>query len=71
MSLHNRRLINLLDFKDNIENIIEIYTDGSGEALDGDEVDVLIEHLRNRINLHQGNITDEEFEDLENNLKGS
>lgn len=35
------------------------------EPLDGDEVDRLVEHLRNKLNLINGNITREEYDKLE------
>lgn len=54
-----------IEFIQPIREIIASYKDGSGEPLDGDEVDMLTEHVRNRINLHEGNITDSEYEELE------
>jgi len=51
--------------KDEIREIIKEYKDGSNEALDGDDVDNLVEHIRNRINLEEGNITQEEYDGLE------
>lgn len=44
-----------------LEEIIEEYKDGDNEPLDGDEVDDLVEILRAKINLHEGNITEEEY----------
>lgn len=41
--------------------IIEEYRDGSDEPLDGDEVDRLVEVISAMINLHEGNITEEEY----------
>lgn len=51
-----------------VREIIKEYKEGSGEfdPLDGDEVDSLIEHLRNQINLAEGNITEKEYLELEN-----
>lgn len=48
--------------------ILDIYTEGRWlvEPLDGDEVDILIEHLRNRLNLLNGNITQTEYDHMEN-----
>ena len=43
--------------------IIEDYRDG-GEALDGDEVDSLCSILRAKINLHEGNITETEYNNI-------
>ena len=48
-----------------LNRIIDDYKEDSGEPLDGDEVEELIEHFRNYINLREGNITEEEFADLE------
>jgi hypothetical protein len=45
-----------------LEPIIKEYMDGSDEPMDGDEVDDLCVILRAKINLHQGNITEEEYE---------
>jgi len=53
-------------FDEPLKSIIREYKEGSEEPLDGDEVDRLTEHLRNRINLFEGNITQKEFEKLEN-----
>lgn len=50
-----------------ILDILREYKGGSDEPLDGDEVDRLVEHLRNKINLQEGNITDEEYLELESN----
>ena len=36
------------------------------DPLDGDAVDGLMEHLKNKINLHEGNITLKEYNKLEN-----
>lgn len=41
--------------------IIFEYRDGSDEPLDGDDVDRLVDILRAKINLHEGNITEEEY----------
>jgi len=54
-----------LQFENQLLDIIDIYCDGSKEALDGDEVDTLVEHLRNQLNLINGNITNKEYEELE------
>lgn len=55
-------------FGNALYDILDEYTenDWRNEPLDGDEVDKLVEHLRNKINLINGNITDEEYEKLEN-----
>jgi len=52
-------------FNEQLQSIISEYKDGSAEPLDGDEVDVLTEHLRNKMNLNEGNITQEEYLELE------
>jgi hypothetical protein len=44
--------------------IIEEYKDGSDEPLDGDEVDRLCEIIKAKINLQEGNITQQEYENL-------
>jgi len=54
-----------LGFFDELKDIIKLYKDGSDEPLDGDEVDRLTEHLRNQMNLIEGNITDSEYDKLE------
>lgn len=42
--------------------IIEEYKDGDDEALDGDSVDRLCHIIKAKINLHEGNITEAEYE---------
>ena len=42
-----------------------VITERDGEPMDDDAVDDLVEHLRNKINLYQGNITSREYEELE------
>ena len=56
-----------MEFEKELISILNIYTEKTWEIepLDGDEVDMLIEHLRNRLNLINGNITQEEYDDLE------
>ena len=56
-----------MEFEKELISILDIYSEKTWETepLDGDEVDVLIEHLRNRLNLINGNITQEEYDDLE------
>jgi len=44
--------------------IIEEFKDGDEDALDGDAVDELIEKIRNELNLHEGNITQREYDEL-------
>jgi hypothetical protein len=41
--------------------IINEFKDGDDEPLDGDAVDVLVNIIRAKINLHEGNITEEEY----------
>lgn len=41
--------------------IIEYKNGSEDEALDGDDVDRLCEIIKAKINLHEGNITDEEY----------
>jgi hypothetical protein len=49
--------------------IINEYKEGSDEPLDGDEVERLTEIIRAKINLNEGNITEEECEEILNNSK--
>lgn len=55
----------MLAFEKWVSEIIKEYKKGNDEPLDGDEVDRLTEHLRNKMNLHEGNITQEEYIQLE------
>lgn len=57
-----------MEFENELLKILDIYTDGDwrNEPLDSDEVDNLINHLKNQLNLINGNITDEEYKKLEN-----
>jgi len=41
------------------------YDPNEREPLDGDEVDRLVLHLKNEIDLNEGNITNYEYEELE------
>ena len=43
--------------------IIEEYRDGD-EPLDGDEVDRLCDVIKAKINLHEGNITEHEYDEI-------
>lgn len=50
-----------------IEQLLPIiweYKDGENEPLDGDDVDHLVDILRAKINLHEGNITEEEYNEI-------
>ena len=51
-------------FEKSLKDIIIEYRQDEA-PLDGDEVDRLTEHLRNRINLFEGNITEKEYAKLE------
>jgi hypothetical protein len=44
--------------------IIEEYKDGNDEPLDGDEVDNLVKIIKAKINLQEGNITEEEYNEI-------
>jgi len=59
------RQVKNLGFFDELRDIIKLYKDGSKEPLDGDEVESLIKHLKNQVNLIEGNITEEEYDELE------
>lgn len=57
-----------MEFEKQLLEILDIYAPNwykDNEPLDGDEVDCLVEHLRNQLNLINGNITQEEYEKLE------
>ena len=58
---------NKLQFGEELQKILNIYTDNewTSEPLDGDEADNLVEHIRNQLNLLNGNITEQEYEKLE------
>lgn len=58
---------NKLQFGEELQKILNTYTDNewTSEPLDGDEVDNLVEHIRNQLNLLNGNITEQEYEKLE------
>ncbi len=54
-----------------IQPIIDEYKDGSqDEPLDGDDVDELCKILKAKINLQEGNITPEEYEEILNSPRG-
>lgn len=57
-----------LEFGKQLTEILDIYTDKEwqDEPLDSDEVDVLIGHLKNQLELMNGNITKQEYEEKEN-----
>ena len=44
--------------------IIEDYKGGNNEPLEGDEVDRLCEIIKAKINLHEGNITEQEYNEI-------
>lgn len=56
-----------LEFESELILILNKYAKGwaVGDPLDGDEVDVLVEHLRNMLNYMNGNITHKEYMKLE------
>lgn len=56
-----------MEFENELIQILDTYSEGAWqqEPLDGDEVDRLTEHIRNRLNLINGNITNKEYEELE------
>lgn len=56
-------------FNSELESIVSIFNEGcEDEPMDGDDVEKLVNILKNKINLKQGNITQEEFEKLMNTL---
>lgn len=55
-----------MEFKQELIHILNNYdSTWTDEPLDGDEVETLINHLRNRLNLLNGNITEDEYNKLE------
>ena len=53
-------------WQEELRKILDDYKEGNlEEPLDGDAVELLIDHLRNKINLMEGNITEDEYLDLE------
>ena len=54
-----------LEFYEELRSILRKYSEGWNQALDGDEVDRLTEHIKNQLNLMNGNITDDEYLKLE------
>ena len=55
-----------LEFEKSLYDILDIYTENGEYDLDGEEVDNLVNHLRNELNLICGNITNDEYWKLEN-----
>ena len=57
-----------LQFADELTKILDIYTEEewSKEPLDSDEVEILVKHLKNQLDLINGNITNDEYKKLEN-----
>lgn len=47
-----------------LQPIIDEYKDGDDEALDGDGVDRLCDIIKAKINLHEGNLTEAEYNDI-------
>ncbi len=49
-----------------LSDIIEEYKGGDDieEPLDGDDVDDLVKIIKAKINLHEGNITQEEYDEI-------
>jgi len=47
-----------------LQPIIDEYKHGSDEALDGDEVDRLVKIIKAKINLNEGNITQDEYDKI-------
>lgn len=48
-----------------LQPIIDEFKEGNiGEPLDGDDVDRLVNIIRDKINLHEGNMTQEEYDNI-------
>lgn len=55
-----------MEFEKDLISILNSYdSTWEQDPLDGDEVEILVNHLRNKLNLLNGNITREEYEELE------
>lgn len=52
-----------------LQFIIDEYKNGENRPLDGDEVDVLCDLIKVEINLNEGNITQEEYNILIEEIK--
>ena len=52
------------DWIDQIRPLISVFMDGADEPMDGDDVDKFMEIIRAKVDLNQGNITDEEYEKI-------
>lgn len=50
-----------IEWRSQLQEIIDGYKDGEAEPLDGDEVDRLVEIIRLKLNFMEGNITQEEY----------
>ena len=49
------------DWIEHLKPIMNEFMEGSDEPMDGDNVDDLCEIIKAKINLHQGNITEDEY----------
>jgi hypothetical protein len=49
---------------DQLQPLIDEFKDGEDEPLDGDDVDAMIKIIRAKINLHEGNITQKEYDKI-------
>lgn len=58
----------MTSFKDELKKIQDEYSEGSTESMDKKEVNLLVEHIRNKLNLMNGNITEQDYEALEENV---
>lgn len=56
-----------LEFENELNTILDKYTENSwrNEPLDDDEVNNLVKHIKNMLNLKNGNITRDEYFELE------
>lgn len=54
-------MVKFTNMNKHIYKLIEEYKDGTNEPLDGDEVDRLCEIIKAKINLNEGNITEQEY----------
>ena len=54
----------MLQFGKQLQEIIDVYKDGTNDPLNGDDVNSLTHILNCQLNLMEGNITDNEYDEL-------
>ena len=61
-TLSNKKQKDYLEYS--VLQLIEDYKDGTDDPLDGDEVDSLMQIIKAKVNLHEGNITEHEYNQI-------